>query len=66
MAALLTERAPAILAANAADVTEGEQAGLGRGLLDRLRLDDARLGRHGPADRPARRGPVPARADPGR
>ncbi len=44
MAALLTERAPAILAANAADVTAGEQAGLGRGLLDRLRLDDARIG----------------------
>ena len=43
MAALLTGRAPAILAANAADVAEGEQAGLGRGLLDRLRLDDARL-----------------------
>ena len=43
MAALLTERAGQILAANAADMAEGEQAGLGRGLLDRLRLDPARL-----------------------
>ena len=43
MAALLTERAGEILAANAADMAEGEQAGLGRGLLDRLRLDPARL-----------------------
>jgi glutamate-5-semialdehyde dehydrogenase len=43
IAALLTERAGAILAANAADLAAGEQAGLGRGLLDRLRLDPARL-----------------------
>jgi glutamate-5-semialdehyde dehydrogenase len=43
MAALLTGRAGAILAANATDMAEGEQAGLGRGLLDRLRLDPARL-----------------------
>jgi glutamate-5-semialdehyde dehydrogenase len=43
MAALLTERSAEILAANAADVAEGEQAGLGRGLLDRLRLDGARI-----------------------
>ncbi|HEY2130544.1 MAG TPA: aldehyde dehydrogenase family protein [Streptosporangiaceae bacterium] len=43
MAALLTERAGAILAANATDLAEGEQARLGRGLLDRLRLDPARL-----------------------
>ena len=43
MAALLHEAAPAILAANAADVAAGEAAGLGRGLLDRLRLDEARI-----------------------
>jgi glutamate-5-semialdehyde dehydrogenase len=43
MAALLAERAPAVLRANAADVAAGEQAGLGRGLVDRLKLDDARM-----------------------
>ncbi len=43
MATLLTERADPVLAANATDVAEGEQAGLGRGLLDRLRLGPARL-----------------------
>jgi glutamate-5-semialdehyde dehydrogenase len=43
MAALLTERAAAVLEANAADMARGEQQGLGRGLLDRLRLDEARL-----------------------
>jgi glutamate-5-semialdehyde dehydrogenase len=43
MAALLTEAAPAVLAANAADLAEGEAAGLGQGLLDRLRLGETRL-----------------------
>jgi glutamate-5-semialdehyde dehydrogenase len=43
MAALLGERAPEVLSANAADVAAGEEAGLGRGLIDRLRLDDARI-----------------------
>jgi glutamate-5-semialdehyde dehydrogenase len=43
MARLLTERADPVLAANATDMAEGEQAGLGRGLLDRLRLGPARL-----------------------
>jgi glutamate-5-semialdehyde dehydrogenase len=43
MAGLLTERAPAILAANAADVGAGQEAGLGAGLLDRLRLDSGRI-----------------------
>ncbi len=43
MARLLTTGAPTVLAANAADVAAGESAGLGRGLLDRLRLDDARI-----------------------
>ncbi|MGH3156515.1 MAG: hypothetical protein ACRDNF_08085, partial [Streptosporangiaceae bacterium] len=43
MAVLLTEQAPAILAANAADMNEGASQGLGRGLLDRLRLDPGRL-----------------------
>ena len=43
MAARLTERAPEILAANAADMADGEAAGLGQGLLDRLRLDPGRM-----------------------
>ena len=43
MATLLGEAAGAVLAANAADVAAGEKAGLGRGLLDRLRLDGARI-----------------------
>jgi glutamate-5-semialdehyde dehydrogenase len=43
MAALLGEAAADVLAANAADIASGEAAGLGRGLLDRLRLDEARL-----------------------
>lgn len=43
MATLLTGRASRLLAANAADVASGEAAGLGRGLLDRLRLDEARV-----------------------
>jgi glutamate-5-semialdehyde dehydrogenase len=43
MAGLLTERAPVILAANAADMAAGQAAGLGTGLLDRLRLDEARI-----------------------
>ena len=43
MARLLGEAAPAVLAANAADVAAGEAAGLGRGLLDRLALGEARI-----------------------
>ncbi|HEY5017234.1 MAG TPA: gamma-glutamyl phosphate reductase, partial [Streptosporangiaceae bacterium] len=43
LAGLLSERAPELLAANAADVAAGEAAGLGDGLLDRLRLDEARI-----------------------
>ncbi len=43
MAARLTERAPDILAANAEDMAGGEAAGLGQGLLDRLRLDPGRM-----------------------
>ena len=43
MAALLTEAAPVVLRANTADLADGESAGLGRGLLDRLRLDEARI-----------------------
>jgi glutamate-5-semialdehyde dehydrogenase len=43
MADLLTERAAPVLAANAADVAAGEEAGLGPGLLDRLRLGQPRL-----------------------
>jgi glutamate-5-semialdehyde dehydrogenase len=43
MAALLTKAAATVLAANAADLADGEVAGLGRGLLDRLRLDEARI-----------------------
>jgi glutamate-5-semialdehyde dehydrogenase len=43
MAALLPQRADAVLAANAEDVAAGEAAGLGRGVLDRLRLDQPRV-----------------------
>ena len=43
MAGLLPERAAEILAANAADVAGAEAGGLGRGLIDRLRLDDGRI-----------------------
>jgi glutamate-5-semialdehyde dehydrogenase len=43
MARLLGEAAPVVLAANAADVAAGEAAGLGRGLLDRLTLGEARI-----------------------
>jgi glutamate-5-semialdehyde dehydrogenase len=43
MARRLGETAPAVLAANAADVAAGEAAGLGRGLLDRLALGEARI-----------------------
>jgi glutamate-5-semialdehyde dehydrogenase len=43
MARLLGDTAPTILEANAADVTAGQAAGLGRGLLDRLTLGEARI-----------------------
>ena len=43
MAGRLGEAAGDVLAANAADVASGEEAGLGKGLLDRLRLDRARI-----------------------
>jgi glutamate-5-semialdehyde dehydrogenase len=43
MAALLGEAAGGVLAANAADVAAAGEAGLGQGLLDRLRLDEARI-----------------------
>jgi len=43
MASRLMERAPEILAANADDMADGETAGLGQGLLDRLRLDPGRM-----------------------
>ncbi|HEV3294999.1 MAG TPA: aldehyde dehydrogenase family protein [Streptosporangiaceae bacterium] len=43
MAALLTQTAGKVLDANAADVAAGQEAGLGQGLLDRLRLDEARI-----------------------
>ena len=43
MAGLLADAAPAVLAANADDVAAGQAAGLGGGLLDRLRLDEARI-----------------------
>ena len=43
MAARLGEAAGDVLAANAADVAAGEETGLGQGLLDRLRLDPARI-----------------------
>jgi glutamate-5-semialdehyde dehydrogenase len=43
MARLLSEAAPKVLAANREDVGEGESGGLGKGLLDRLSLDEARM-----------------------
>ncbi len=43
MAKLLGDTAATVLAANAADVTGGEAAGLGRGLLDRLILGEVRI-----------------------
>jgi glutamate-5-semialdehyde dehydrogenase len=43
MGTLLGHRAPQLIEANAADMADGEAAGLGRGLLDRLRLDEARI-----------------------
>lgn len=43
MAALLRTTSPALIGANAADVAAGEAAGLGPGLLDRLRLDEPRI-----------------------
>ncbi|HEY5986378.1 MAG TPA: gamma-glutamyl phosphate reductase, partial [Streptosporangiaceae bacterium] len=43
MAALLRETASTLLDANAADVAAGEAAGLGAGLLDRLRLHEPRI-----------------------
>ena len=43
MAALLTQAKGPLLAANAADVAAGQRAGLGAGLLDRLRLDEDRI-----------------------
>ncbi len=42
-AALLRERAGTILEANAEDVAAGEERGLSAAMLDRLRLDDARV-----------------------
>jgi len=44
IARLLAAAAPKLLAANAEDLAAGESAGLGRGLLDRLSLDEARIG----------------------
>jgi glutamate-5-semialdehyde dehydrogenase len=43
MAGRLGDAAGDVLAANAADVASGEEAGLGKGLLDRLRLDRTRI-----------------------
>jgi glutamate-5-semialdehyde dehydrogenase len=43
MAGRLGAAAEPVLAANAADAAAGEAAGLGRGLLDRLILDEARI-----------------------
>lgn len=43
VAASLGERAEPVLAANADDMARAEAAGLGAGLLDRLRLDKSRL-----------------------
>jgi len=70
MATLLGETAGDVLAANAADVASGEEAGLGQGLLDRLRLDGARIAEMARqigllADAPFPPGEVPVRDLPG-
>jgi glutamate-5-semialdehyde dehydrogenase len=44
MARLLGSSVPALLAANAEDAAAAAAAGMGRGLLDRLRLDEERIG----------------------
>jgi glutamate-5-semialdehyde dehydrogenase len=41
---LLEARSAGVLAANAQDVAAAEAAGIGAGLVDRLRLDEARIG----------------------
>ena len=64
MATRLAERAPDILAANAEDMAGGEAAGLGQGLLDRLRLDPGRMQEMSRPDRAAGRRAVPGRAHP--
>jgi glutamate-5-semialdehyde dehydrogenase len=70
MAARLGEAAGDVLAANAADVAGGEEAGLGQGLLDRLRLDQARIAEMARqlgllAGAPFPRGETPVRELPG-
>ncbi len=70
MATLLGTAAGDVLAANAADVASGEEAGLGTGLLDRLRLDEARIAEMARqigllADVPFPPGEVPVRDLPG-
>src|SRR5262249_47869068 len=62
MARRLGEAAPAVLAANAADVAAGEAAGLGRGLLDRLPRGEARVARGGPPDSVLAGAPLPPAA----
>lgn len=43
MAAAIREQAPQLLAANALDLAAGEEKGLSPAMLDRLRLDEARI-----------------------
>ena len=62
MAGLLGEAAPVLLAANAADVAAGAAAGLGRGLLDRLTLGEARIAEMARQISLLADGPFPARA----
>ena len=57
MAARLGEAAGDVLAANAADVAGGEEAGLGQGLLDRLRLGPGAGSRRWPASSGCSRAP---------
>jgi len=64
MARSLTEHGEAILAANAADLERGRQAGMKAGLLDRLALDSERLSaiadsQHAEAAPPATQDPPP-------
>ena len=45
IAELLRLRAPEIIAENARDMQAGEQAGLSSAMLDRLKLDEVRIGK---------------------
>lgn len=70
IAARLGSATAGVMAANGADIADGEAAGLGQGLLDRLRLDEPRIAEMARqiellADAPFPPGEVPIRDLPG-